>query len=353
MFHTNMAFKTDFYLFEKLFSSGNSFPSPQNIGHFSVDRNGQTSLDKNQMRFLKPPSTQRIHFDLNLGFTEITDEPESKKGNINYIANWIKEDNGRNLAEAEFRGAFVCRRHMLRTLISTPYENNAGWKMAVIVHESNFYMCEVDFHNQLAPNADRNIWLKSCFWGLKIEQYLTSDKSDTNPNPSQPRNLLEEFNVVNKLKTDRHLIVYNCEMDAFNNKDDTFVEIKTSTRPTDERTTNNYKRFKLQKWWAQSHLGGVSGVLVGFRDDKGIVTSLEFIPTASLPKDRRMWTENGCYHFLNEFLTWMKSVIGDRVDFCSDNTVHVFEYLPGLKKIDYIKYTDGKYKFLPDWFLQR
>lgn len=67
-----------------------------------------------------------------------------------------------------------------------------------------------------------------------------------------------------------------------------------------------YER-KLLKFWAQSFLLGVPKIVVGFRDERGIVHRLEEIETASIPgKVKRIgkgtWDGNICINFAAQFL---------------------------------------------------
>lgn len=43
-------------------------------------------------------------------------------------------------------------------------------------------------------------------------------------------------------------------------------------------------RFKLIKWWAQSFLVGIPTIICGYRDDGGVVRSLEKMETLKIPQ---------------------------------------------------------------------
>lgn len=67
-----------------------------------------------------------------------------------------------------------------------------------------------------------------------------------------------------------------------------------------------YER-KLLKFWAQSFLLGVPKIIVGFRDQHGIVHRLEELETASIPGKvkkvgRASWDGNICINFAAAFL---------------------------------------------------
>jgi RAT1-interacting protein len=67
-----------------------------------------------------------------------------------------------------------------------------------------------------------------------------------------------------------------------------------------------YER-KLLKFWAQSFLLGVPRIVVGFRDQEGIVRRLEEVETAKIPSTvkksgRGTWDGNICINFAAAFL---------------------------------------------------
>lgn len=70
-----------------------------------------------------------------------------------------------------------------------------------------------------------------------------------------------------------------------------------------------YER-KLLKFWAQSFLLGVPKIIVGFRDQNGIVRRLEELETSSLPGKvksvgKSTWDGNICINFAAAFLECM------------------------------------------------
>ena len=70
-----------------------------------------------------------------------------------------------------------------------------------------------------------------------------------------------------------------------------------------------YER-KLLKFWAQSFLLGVPKIIVGFRDQQGIVHRMEEIDTYTIPSKvkkvgRGTWDGNICINFAAAFLECM------------------------------------------------
>lgn len=99
--------------------------------------------------------------------------------------------------------------------------------------------------------------------------------------------------------------VWDCKPDR---KDDPihWVELKTSAEIRNDRDMIKYER-KLLKFWAQSFLLGVPKIIVGFRDQQGIVHRLEELETASIPGKvkkvgRGTWDGNICINFAAGFM---------------------------------------------------
>lgn len=108
--------------------------------------------------------------------------------------------------------------------------------------------------------------------------------------------------------TDMTVLVWDCKPER---KEDPihWVELKTSAEIRNDRDMLKYER-KLLKFWAQSFLLGVPTIIVGFRDQHGIVHRLEELDTASIPGKvkkigRGSWDGNICINFAAAFLDCM------------------------------------------------
>lgn len=91
------------------------------------------------------------------------------------------------------------------------------------------------------------------------------------------------------------------------------MELKTSAEIHSDRDMLKYER-KLLKFWAQSFLLGVPKIIVGFRDQQGIVRRLEELETSGLPAKvknhgKGIWDGNICINFAAAFLECMSRYI--------------------------------------------
>ncbi|KAG0239220.1 Histone H2A.Z [Actinomortierella wolfii] len=111
-----------------------------------------------------------------------------------------------------------------------------------------------------------------------------------------------QYCTVARTRLGEHSIILGAEVDCtqhrkkpppYNPLDD-YVELKTSRVITSEREQTSFEKFKLLKFWAQSYLAGVPTIVVGFRDDDGVVRELRTFKTAEIPqivRGRGFWAE--------------------------------------------------------------
>ncbi|KAI2044845.1 decapping endonuclease targeting mRNA [Ophidiomyces ophidiicola] len=100
-------------------------------------------------------------------------------------------------------------------------------------------------------------------------------------------------------------VVWDCKPER---KEDpiNWVELKTTAEIRSDRDILKYER-KLLKFWAQSFLLGVPKIIVGFRDEHGILRRLEEMTTHEIPGSvkrhgRNSWDGNICINFTAQLL---------------------------------------------------
>ncbi|CAG8782022.1 8880_t:CDS:2, partial [Acaulospora morrowiae] len=111
-----------------------------------------------------------------------------------------------------------------------------------------------------------------------------------------------EVDCIGESKPERHL-------DPINN----YIELKTSRIIKREEENYKFEKYKLLKFWAQSFLIGIPRIIVGFRDDNGIVKNIREFKTMEIPRMVRgkngMWDAAVCLNFANEFFDWLKTIV--------------------------------------------
>ena len=85
-----------------------------------------------------------------------------------------------------------------------------------------------------------------------------------------------------------------------------WVELKTSVSPQSDRDLLAFER-KLMKFWIQSFLLSVPKIIVGFRDQNGILVRIEEMETEKIPgtvkrRGKATWDGNMCINFAAGFL---------------------------------------------------
>ncbi|KAF9164136.1 hypothetical protein DFQ26_001782 [Actinomortierella ambigua] len=128
-----------------------------------------------------------------------------------------------------------------------------------------------------------------------------------------------QYCTVARTRLGEHSIILGAEVDctlqrkrpAPANPLDDYVELKTSRVIGSEREQTSYEKFKLLKFWAQSYLAGVPTIVVGFRDDNGIVRELQTLKTAEIPQivrgRRGFWDKRVCINFLDGILKFIRT----------------------------------------------
>ncbi|WAR20944.1 DXO-like protein [Mya arenaria] len=234
---------------------------PEELGCFSLDINREFHDDNSQRKyFIKPSNYDDVRFDLTKGYEGMVKRDEFKDEQIDHLLKWINNHELGNM-----QTDFICRRGLLNRLMRTPYAKEDDWKFAVTLHKGTYYLCECPTDQSLATikqmmgEKDEEM----CGWGCKFEQYLTA---------------------IVKATIGSHTLVYSGEVDAVStdgNFGEHYVEFKTMKHSALQRP--GFKRYKLRNWWAQSVLVGVPEIVVGLRDDAGIVTKLQTYKTQDLP----------------------------------------------------------------------
>ncbi|KAJ3041955.1 Dom-3 Z [Rhizophlyctis rosea] len=103
--------------------------------------------------------------------------------------------------------------------------------------------------------------------------------------------------------------------------------------------------------WAQSFLPGVPDIIVGYRDDSGILKSIEHMKTMEIPRRVRgkqgMWDATVCLNFADAVLSWLRKMI--TVD--DPDAVYTLKYEPATDEITLSKpQNGGSLVFVHDWY---
>jgi RAT1-interacting protein len=219
---------------------------------------------------------------------------------------------------------FVVWRGMLCKMLCSLYNQTEPWKVAATLYNGTVYLQEIETEEKrrqeaIMPPQQR----ATCYWGLKFEDYVTSRDPPAKVGPQSPTvpqqlapgtvNPHRAFSSVVRTRMNSHSIVMVGEVDCceHNSKEkspQSYVELKTSRIILTDRNKASFRRLalssstvppslifrhsccrhKLMKWWAQSFLIGVPKLVCGFRNDDGIIKSLQSFRISDIPKETQV-----------------------------------------------------------------
>ncbi|XP_022102390.1 decapping and exoribonuclease protein-like [Acanthaster planci] len=347
------------------------FSRPQELGHFSLEIDRTFANDNRHLKHYHPLSKESdLNLDLRQGFETFVKRDDDVKERLDNVMKWIVHNKKhflrpqRNVSVCydikdddliESLGIdFIAWRGHFTKFLCTPYENRDGWEMAATLFRGTIYISEVETEEERQRRLGMNHWEQQCMYGgYKFEQYVTSDGKKS-PDTSQPVNNIEAFCSVVRSDLGPYKLLYSGEVDCLQSvsKDKppgNYLELKTSRKWYSQKNENNFYRYKLVKWWAQSFLVGIPQVICGFRDDEGVVREIKHFKTMQMPKlSMGWWNGSVCFNFLVKFLDFIKSVtvIDD------PSVVYLFERKPGNNVISYTVHQADGQQFIPEWYIR-
>ncbi|CAD6184380.1 unnamed protein product [Caenorhabditis auriculariae] len=228
------------------------------------------------------------------------------------------------LHEAEF----VSWRGLLTRIAVTPYDQRDSWRFRAARRLGVVFLNEEETEEKKKKKENISVREKHmCFWGFKFEQYMTVSDKEEMPDTKQPVSNREEFaNVIrSNLRADdggNLKMLYSAEIDCLDDQG-LPVELKTHKGALE----GWFWETKSLKWWMQSFLVAVPRIVVGHRNDQGIVRTVDSIATEALVK-RGKWSGSVCMRFLSRILSEVRNLLVEEgsactVEFKSDGQVAV------------------------------
>ncbi|XP_061555946.1 decapping and exoribonuclease protein-like isoform X2 [Phycodurus eques] len=364
------------------------YKQPVEVGSFSLDSRRRFFNDSRQMRYYAKPE-KSPHFDLNDGYRDrYIKRDENVKEKLDHILRWILANRPKLTQKADASSSsaldvdFVTWRGHLTKLLTTPYETREGWLLAVTRFKGTLYISEVETDAARRDRENRTgRHQEMMYWGYKFEQYMCTDKTDGSPDPSGVVDTNEAFCTVVQTRLSDHRLLFSGEVDCRDKGPDApappacYVELKTSAEICTPKRRSNFHRFKLLKWWAQSFLPGVPRVVAGFRDDDGVVVSVETFHISEISRlvkvgiaagraygqrtlaathlrlweqaEDQCWKPTVCMNFCSDFLSFVKRVVTQD----DPHVVHLFCWNPRCD-VTYSVHSGDSYTFLPDWYVK-
>ena len=251
--------------------------------------------------------------------------------------------------------SIVTYRNNLNKILASPYNQDA-WTIGASRKQGDTHVTLeiLDYHSE--PEFDRSVYdtqdkiegilkLKHndpkkqglmSYWGRRLEELCTESPSEEE---KERENVPLEVCYCVRSRINKHRILVGAEMDAIepvpspsstspspspstpssssNKTGDSgpsmrLVEIKSSRELTSHSQKGSFEKFKLMKFWIQSFLAGIPTILVGWRDDKGLITGFDRLDVMGIPRRVRKahgdqaWQPNVCLNFADSVFTFLQ-----------------------------------------------
>ncbi|CAF3339689.1 unnamed protein product [Rotaria socialis] len=351
----------------------------KDIGYFSTADRSDANRCREDFRYLKrliydiddtrELKQMKIEFDLNIGSAYLI--PAEPAASLDALLWWISKHKHSLLdKKRRFTFDFVAWRGTIRKIMSSLFNNETDWRIGVIRFRGAYFLHVFHTETELSIEFGQTpIEQRMCYWGHKFEDYLCSETPPLFPCPKKL------FSLVNLATLGVHTLLYGSEIDACT-QDSILIDdnnpkaTKNSHNGTDSNIQHKKKRkfveikviyaknmldlhtstaHKYGKWWSQCFLTGIEQILLGFRDDYGVVRQIQPLLIKDIETRARTWSSSSFLSFLNDFCVFVRKTITK--DYFEDGkTVYLFYFSPQEKKIKWLSTTESKYQFLPEWF---
>ncbi|KAJ5127548.1 hypothetical protein N7448_008327 [Penicillium atrosanguineum] len=320
----------DIHPLDRFGGLGITIRRPREIACFSYDQNRQFHLGDSSISYYYPPD---LPADLNIGFNtfqKLNDSPDEHLDALLDTVTALEKETAKK-CEADI----ITWRGMMTKILTAPFDMMNGFEMNATCYQGTIFIEENNEYKNRQKEVQRNQRMppgmasqeQMMYWGYKFEvlsvlrqPWDTTTRAEIESRQNDIVNNSAQYCSVVKTGIGNTRMVLGGEVDAVwdckpDRKEDTihWIELKTSAEIRNDRDMLKYER-KLLKFWAQSFLLGVPKIIVGFRDQQGIVHRLEELDTASIPGKvkkvgRGSWDGNICINFAAAFFEWLKQTI--------------------------------------------
>lgn len=134
---------------------------------------------------------------------------------------------------------------------------------------------------------------------MSFDNLNSTDDPCVEPITGIPVDENKEFCCMFSATLNGNKLLYGAEMDgieedapidieSINFNKCKFVELKVKLREQNERQKHNYCRFKLRNWWCQTFLANIKKIIVGTRNEDGIVDDVSVLQVGDIPKQNKV-----------------------------------------------------------------
>ena len=204
-------------------------------------------------------------------------------------------------------------RGALRTILTTPYLLKDGYELGVWKRNGVLYVQTRKYDPRPFEDMDEE-QQRYMYYGYKFEQVCTDEQSATTAGEAVP-DPVSCYSGVFKSKIGSTRVLFGAEVDAYE-ANGAHVELKVTKQIVTDRDRFTFERYKLLKWYAQCFLAGTTKLVVGFRDQDGMLRKIESFETLKVPRlirgrEDRLWCASRSILFLENVLQWLRKAVPD------------------------------------------
>nr|AVV62496.1 putative decapping exoribonuclease protein [Helicoverpa zea] len=277
---------------------------PYIIGYMSVDVRREFHHDLSQLKYLTTIPKRRIQYNLNHNIEKaVKRTTDGSNEKISLMLRFLLNQRYRlDFLNNPTGTTFITYRRTLISVMTSIYSREPVSIIASLLNNC-IYLCSVESTESLKnsnTSCDQNA--KFCAWGYKFEQYMLSDLPVKVPNIEKPVIENEEFSIYFSSQLGKHRLFYGAQIDGMLAKQNAsgppktsdvdanltylrnadFVELKTNREIHNPRQEKNFKKYKMLRCWCQCYLAGLKGLLVGYRNDEGIIHRVQWFDTEDI-----------------------------------------------------------------------
>uniref|UniRef100_A0AC34PVQ0 Decapping nuclease n=1 Tax=Panagrolaimus sp. JU765 TaxID=591449 RepID=A0AC34PVQ0_9BILA len=316
---------------ERVFFSLDSFPCSTEVTISTTKH----YVPNQSIKFLKEDLLGKsLNVDLNEGFNPDREEPDwtlwdggwkHLLNSLLFLGKRLQAKSRKYNLKSVLEGAeVVCCRGAAANIASSVYDSNdSGFKLHVDKFNGVLFIKEVITEARLEETGRRNEWQKkTSWWGHKLETTLAGKGREYAA-------FLTKINANYKTREDEVKIFCVAEVDCRDSLEN-FVEIKAQAN----RLSYNDGKFqkKAMKWWIQSTLIGVEELVVGFRDNDGILFRADKVNLEDLRERCDDWDGQVCFQAVQHCFNQIRKQFDDLV---GENQMLVLERKPLSRDIVY------------------
>lgn len=294
------------------------FSKPKEVACFSRDAGRRVHFDRRGLReYVAPhlPAALDVGFETYVPKQDV-DDPAPLRDVFSALAHHQHSP----------AGSIVTYRNNLNKLMLCPYSRRDDWEIGVSRQANGCLVLNVRETARKAEEEARRTEREErmAYWGYKFEDLSTRPPGSggggaAGRGSAQTAhvdatkgavNANEEFCAILLLELADIVIVMAAECDCeevSQGGQRRYVELKTSKLLREQRDFVSFEKYKLLKFWLQSFLAGVPKIVVGFREENGVVQQIQAIETLSIPQmmRTRRWDPSVCLNFGQRALEWL------------------------------------------------